>query len=238
MVGVGACQKPTTDANDWACFSGHEPFFEGSAELTDVSAGIIQACQSSTQDFSLIYTSNFGEYLGAQGGGILGYTNYVEINNQRYFPYAGQSYLFDLPDSSIFGNTVCFQASNSLTQTCLRAPQPIQAEPLSYVDYYGLDPSKPHYMRWKRDTLNPAGQIFIELTYYDDATLAKTRTHLRKYVVNDRDEAFDILSQLPQGSKAIRVSLTRVNGTSITVGSQQVFLNYKSMDIHFYEISD
>jgi hypothetical protein len=237
MAGFVACQKNTRVDNPSGCFIGHQPYFEGSAEPTEVSTDLLHACQSSNHEFSLIFTSNFGETVGVKGGGIVKNSNFVEINSQKFYPFSGQSYLFNLLDSSLFGNVVCFKPSNSLTQKCLRAPQPIQAKPLAYANNDGLDASKPQLIRWKRDTLNPAGQIFIQRTYYTDATSTKAITHIRMNLVNDSDEAFDILSQLPSGSKAIQVKLTRMNGMPVNLGSQTVFLNYRSHDSHFYEIA-
>jgi hypothetical protein len=238
FVATGGCQKETTQETFGPCFLGYKDFALGSEVPTQACADLIDACQSATDEFTLIYTSNQGNLMDILGGGTFPNANFVNINNEAYYPFNEQSYLFNYPKTEVFGNEVCIHSSGALNAICLRAPQPILAKPLNTVNNPVLDASQPQFIRWVRDTLNPVGQIFIQLTFYPDASLSKPSTHIKMYLVNDRDEAFDILSQCPPGSKAIRVSLTRVNGMSISVGSRKVFLNYRSDDIHFYEISE
>lgn len=200
--------------------------------LTPQSEAIADDMTTADLEFSVIHTSNYGETVAIKAGGVVPNESSVTLNGLTLTPYSNRSYLnHDMP-INWFNGTVTLSDPSSNVLASIHAPKIIQA---NFLGSKILDASVPQELTWVYDDSNPTGQVAVYIRYYD-SEIGQTPPFTSKlYIVNDKDEAFDLTSNLPAGTVKINVSLTRGNAVNFVNGStEEVFFNVRSSDHHEY----
>lgn len=201
-------------------------------QLTPQSQAIADDMTEAQLEFCVIHSSNYGETVAIKAGGVVPNESSVKINGLSLSPYANRSYLNNDMPISWFDGTVNLSDPNSNILASLHAPKIIQ---VSFLGSKILDSSKPQIINWQFDDSNPTGQVAIFIRYYSSDVGQSPPFYSKLFIVNDIDEKFDILQNLPEGAKKLNISITRGNAVNFVNGSsEKVFFNVRSTDHHEY----
>jgi hypothetical protein len=229
-----ACSKETIENvnNDFSQQLNKLAIAASNYQLSPQSQAIADDMTEADLEFCVIHTSNYGETVAIKAGGVVPNESSVKINGLSLTPYSNRSYLNNDMPITWYNGTVTLTDPSSNILASIHAPKVIQA---SFLGSKVLDVSKPQIMTWQYDDTNPSGQVAVYIRYYKTEVGNTPPFTSKLYIVNDIEEEFDILTDLPDEVKKLNISITRGNAVNFTNGStEKVFFNVRSTDHHEY----